>query len=237
MFAGKVLYNQSVKERQPRSHCLHNRQIHRGQGLVETAILLPMLLIVLSGLLEFGFLLNEYMTIQDAVRNAARFAADSDYTFRDNIRNCDEDQGVVTRDFYRQTACLVNRELSREAPYVGLNLANGRDDVIISVFSVEGPSGRIAARFPADVGEAGWSMAEDFTGTRNQSSSFSTAEMQAKLTGRAPNTGYVLVELFYSYEQKLKLPWITAFVPDPILLHPYAVMPNSSAEPTPTPER
>lgn len=203
----------------------------RGQGLVETAILLPVLLIVLSGLLEFGFLLNEYMTIQDAVRNAARYAADSDYQFRDPVVNCDN-----TVDFYRQTACLVNRELSREAPFVGLNLANGRDDVIISVFSVDGPSAEITARFPEDVGEAGWSMAEDFSGTRNQSSSFSSAQMQAKLRGFAPNTGYVLVELYYSYEQKLKLPWITAFVPDPILLRLYAVMPNSSAEPTPTPE-
>lgn len=206
-------------------------QPSRGQGLVETAILLPVLLILLSGLLEFGFLLNEYMTIQDAVRNAARYAADSDFSFRDTIADCDR-----TKDFYRQTACLVNRELSREAPFVGLNPGNGRDDVLISVFSVKGPSGEIAARFPSDVGEAGWSMAEDLTGERNQSSTFTSAEMQAKLSGLAPNTGYVLVELFYAYDQKLKLPWITAFVPDPILLRPYAVMPNSSAEPTPTPE-
>ncbi|RCK77062.1 MAG: hypothetical protein ANABAC_3487 [Anaerolineae bacterium] len=210
---------------------MFNSRLAKGQGLVETAILLPVLLIVLSGLLEFGFLLNEYMTIQDAVRNAARYAADSDYSSRDMIVDCNS-----TKDFYRQTACLVNRELSREAPFVGLNLANGRDDVIISVFSVDGPRGTITARFPADVGEAGWSMAEDFTGTRNQSSSFSTAAMQARLGGFAPNTGYVLVELYYSYDQKLKLPWITAFVPDPILLRPFAVMPNSSAEPTPTPE-
>ncbi|PWH18354.1 MAG: hypothetical protein DDG59_06175 [Anaerolineae bacterium] len=220
-----------MTDSKPRQGFVFNIRTAKGQGLVETAILLPVLLIVLSGLLEFGFLLNEYMTLQDAVRNAARYASDSDYESRDLVVNC-----ANTKDFYRQTACLVNRELSREAPFVGLNLANGRDDVIISVFSVDGPSGRITARFPADVGEAGWSMAEDFTGTRNQSSGFSTAEMQSKLRGFAPNTGYVLVELYYSYEQKLKLPWITAFVPDPILLRPYAVMPNSSAEPTPTPE-
>ncbi len=220
-----------MKLSNPCRGCLLSSQPRKGQGLVETAILLPVLLIVLSGLLEFGFLLNEYMSIQDAVRNAARYASDSDYKSRDMVTNCE-----ATLDFYRQTACLVNRELNREAPMVSLDLANGRDDVIISVFSVDGPSGVIAARFPEDVGEAGWSMAEDFTGTRNQSSSFSTAEMQAKLRGFAPNTGYVLVELYYSYDQKLKLPWITAFVPDPILLRPYAVMPNSSAEPTPTPE-
>ena len=221
-----------MKASKLRRGLVFNLQPAGGQGLVETAILLPVLLIVLSGLLEFGFVLNEYMTIQDAVRNAARYAADSDFRVRDNVNDCNS-----TKDFYRQTACLINRELSREAPFVGLNLANGQDDVIISVFSVDGPSGRITGRFPEDVGEAGWSMAEDFTGTRNQSSSFSTAEMQAKLHGFAPNTGYVLVELYYSYDQKLKLPWITAFVPDPILMRPYAVMPNSSAEPTPTPEQ
>ncbi len=220
-----------MKVSNPRQRRLFNVLPSKGQGLVETALLLPVLLIVLSGLLEFGFLLNEYLSIQDAVRNAARYASDSDYKSRDNVNDCDQ-----TLDFYRQTACLVNRELNREAPLVSLDLSNGRDDVIISVFSVKGPSGEIAARFPEDVGEAGWSMAEDFVGTRNQSSSFSTTEVQAKLRGFAPNTGYVLVELYYSYDQKLKLPWITAFVPDPILLRPYAVMPNSSAEPTPTDE-
>jgi Flp pilus assembly protein TadG len=37
------------------------------------------LLIVLSGLVEFGFMLNEYLALQDAARNAARFASDGLY--------------------------------------------------------------------------------------------------------------------------------------------------------------
>jgi len=45
----------------------------------------------------------------------------------------------------------------------------------------------------------------------------------------------VLVEIYYDYNQVLSLPWITAFVPDPIPVHTYAIMPLVAAEPNPTP--
>lgn len=43
-----------------------------GQGLVEFAIVLPVLLIVLTGMLQFGLMLNKYITLTDAVRSGAR---------------------------------------------------------------------------------------------------------------------------------------------------------------------
>ncbi|MFZ5810403.1 MAG: TadE/TadG family type IV pilus assembly protein [Chloroflexota bacterium] len=210
-----------------------NSKPPRGQGLVETALLLPILLIVLSGLLEFGFLLNEYMVVQDATRNAARFGADLDYNSRDSNPACS-----ATRDFYRQIGCLVNQELAQAKPIVVLDIGTGIDDVVVSVFSVEGgASAQVSDRFPEEDGEAGWSMALDDAvyQTRNQSSHFSTAEISNRLSHAAPSTGYLLVEVFYSYDQKLKLPWITAFLADPVTFHLYAIMPLSSAEPTPTP--
>jgi hypothetical protein len=51
----------------------------------------------------------------------------------------------------------------------------------------------------------------------------------------APTTGLVLVEIYYEYHQILGLPWIRAFVPDPVVLHAYSIMPNTAVEPTPTP--
>lgn len=202
----------------------------RGQGLVEMAILLPIMLIILSGLMEFGLMLNAYLAIQDAARNAARYASDGLYYARDGDTNC-----ATTRDFYRQTACLVNQELAQERPEVTLNLAMG-DDIVVSAFSA-GEGGQVTARHPSTEGEAGWSEAADpiGIGSRNQSSIFSTEEIESKLYSGAPSTGFVLVEIFYHYEHRLKLPWITAFVSDPLLLHAYAVMPLVSAEPTPTP--
>jgi hypothetical protein len=201
---------------------------------VETALLFPVLLIVLSGLVEFGFLLNEYMALQDAARNAARFAADGLFYQVDVDHNC-----ATTRDFDRQTSCLVNQELAQERPLVKVEVANGHDDVLISAFSIVSSSGggSVSARHPAAMGESGWSMALDTVGwkKRNQVSRFPTSAVEARLLGGAPSTGMVLVEIFYDYNQKLKLPWITAFVPDPYNLHAYAFMPLVSAEPTSTP--
>lgn len=223
-----------------------------GQGLVETAFLLPILLFVVSGLTEFGFLLNEYLALQDAARNAARFAADGMYNFSDNNHSCAA--GTGTRDFYRQTACLVYQELAQERPEIVLDFTTGQDDIIISAFSIAQeycaspptypPNPRIppnpgvscvTRRHPTSAGEAGWSAALDATGVRNQSSRITTSEINDRLDSSAPSTGLVTVELFYTYEQKLKLPWITIFLDDPLLLHNYALMPLVSAEPTPTP--
>jgi hypothetical protein len=111
-----------------------------------------------------------------------------------------------------------------------------QDDIVISVFSVnkliDGTSQIV--RFG---GAQGWSYAEHYIGyaTRNENSRFDNADMIARMDTNAPNTGYLLVEAFYNYDQKLKLPWITAFVPDPVLLHAFTIMPLTSAEPTPTP--
>lgn len=256
------------------------RLMTRGQSLVEIAILFPVLLVLLSGLLEFGFVLNEYLTLQDAVRNAARFSSDSDFTVtdgtantavcadsvtgfprepcckgRDSLTGTSYGDGQGTVDFYRQTSCAVNDELNQMAPDISLNCLaqvgplcywgiidpdsgdpGAKDDIVISVFSVNkllnGTSQIV--RFG---GAQGWSYAEHYIGyaTRNQDSRFANDDMIARMDTNAPNTGYLLVEAFYNYDQKLKLPWITAFVPDPILLHAFTIMPLTSAEPTPTP--
>jgi hypothetical protein len=190
----------------------------RGQSLVETAFLLPILLILLSGLLEFGFMLNQYMTVLDAERNAARFAVDGSYDHTDADPNC-----ATTRDFYRQTACLLLQELSQEQPAITLNPAT--DDIVISAFAMT-TGGTLSARFPSS---NGWSY------YGNDNSTISDATLASKFDASADNDGYVLVEVFYTYHQILRLPWITPFVPDPVLLHIYTIMPLASVQPTPTP--
>jgi len=44
----------------------------KGQSLVEFAILLPVLLLLLMGILEFGLMLNSYLTINNSAREGAR---------------------------------------------------------------------------------------------------------------------------------------------------------------------
>jgi hypothetical protein len=46
-----------------------------GQSIVEMALILPLLLIVLFGIIEFGWLIFAYSTMSQAVRNGAEVAA------------------------------------------------------------------------------------------------------------------------------------------------------------------
>jgi Flp pilus assembly protein TadG len=46
-----------------------------GQGLVEFAVVLPVLLLLLTAILQFGLVFNKYITLTDAVRSGARTLA------------------------------------------------------------------------------------------------------------------------------------------------------------------
>jgi len=46
----------------------------KGQALVEFAIILPILLILVMGIFQFGMMLNTYLTIENASREGARAA-------------------------------------------------------------------------------------------------------------------------------------------------------------------
>ena len=47
----------------------------KGQSLVETAIILPIILILIMGIIDFGLLFNNYILISNAAREGARNAA------------------------------------------------------------------------------------------------------------------------------------------------------------------
>ncbi|WP_291642870.1 TadE/TadG family type IV pilus assembly protein [Clostridium sp.] len=61
----------------------------KGQSLVEFSILLPILLLVLMGILEFGLMLNSYLTINNSAREGARLGivAGSDSEISELITN------------------------------------------------------------------------------------------------------------------------------------------------------
>ncbi|HKB93313.1 MAG TPA: TadE/TadG family type IV pilus assembly protein [Gaiellaceae bacterium] len=56
---------------------MHSKLIteERGQSMAEFAIVLPVLVVVLFGIIQFGILFNNYVTLTDAVRAGARTAA------------------------------------------------------------------------------------------------------------------------------------------------------------------
>ncbi len=47
----------------------------RGQSMVETALVLPIIILLLVGIIDFGLLFNNYIVLSNATREAARKAA------------------------------------------------------------------------------------------------------------------------------------------------------------------
>jgi Flp pilus assembly protein TadG len=52
-----------------------NIENERGQTMTEFALVLPMLIVLLFGIIQFGIAFNNYVTLTDAVRAGARKAA------------------------------------------------------------------------------------------------------------------------------------------------------------------
>jgi Flp pilus assembly protein TadG len=192
-----------------------------GQSIVEFAVLLPLLIMMLSGLIEFGFMLNYYLDIIDAAREAARFAASDDPIHKDSDGTyLDPNPGFYNR---AQTITLQSLTIG-SGGQITLNPAT--DDIVISAFSVL--AGVVDKRFPVGPGEVAY--------YNNKTSELDvTTDINPALDAAAPNTGMVSVEIFYDYHMVLGLPWIRAFVPDPVTLYAYSIMPNVYVEPTPTP--
>jgi len=175
-----------------------------GQGFVELLLVIPVLTILLAGAVEFGYLLNQYVDLVDGAREGARFGSDID-PFKSD--------GSIDTEFY---SAIVQISETALAP-INLDPVAG-DDIVISFFSVENG---VATRYPS---EPGWSS------YGNQVSKFSSEEIEAHLISDAPNSGILLVEVFYNYNQILKM-FSLGGVPDPIPVYVYSIMPLSAAEP------
>jgi hypothetical protein len=211
---------------------LRVRGDQHGQSFVELALILLILALLLAGVVEFGYLMNNYLHVLDSAREGARFS-NSSVAF-------DNETGVSYQTFYINTAIEAMRVMF---PIV-MN-GNQGDDIVISVFSVAGSSIR---RWP-DGYVYGWSLCNnysdaalhddlspaDWSSCSPRSSHFTTGQILALMDANAPESGVLLVEVYYNYAQILKLPVFEQVIPDPILVYNYAVMPLSSAEPTPTP--
>jgi len=208
---------QSVKGR--RQNARPQRKT-RAQSLVEFAITLPVLILLFAGLVEFGFALNFYLSLMDATREAARFASNWDPFLRDADNNPSGDR----MGFYDDT---ITRALLNLDPWVGDPTYQGRriildpakDDILVTVFAWSDAGGVI--RYPAS---------GTVTLYHVRTSRFTDADIASRFEPGSPNAGLVLVEVHYNYHQNLAIPFLTEFVPDPIFMRAYTIMPLSSIQ-------
>lgn len=192
----------------------------KGQSLVEFAIALPILFWLLSGVVEFGFALNYYLSILDATRESARYYAGADPFLRDS----NGDRIGDNIDFFSDVSDLARANLDPtllSPSYQGrqIILDPALDDVIVTVYAKD------------DSGVVSYPTSGSYQVYNNATSLFTSSEIQSSFAGGSPNAGILVVEVHYNYHMVLALPWITAFVPNPMPLRAYTVMPLSAAEP------
>ncbi len=218
-----------------RARLSRNPTIRKGQSLVEFTLILPVLLVMVSGLVEAGIALNVYLDLIDSAREVARNVADFD-PFNDE---------TLSRNvsFYDQAKNVADYTLN-QAGQIQLDPAS--DNLIVSVFRATGSTVVPSERYPVSFNEGGCTKGGEIGWTaycNSRESKIGTTECGTKpdcivmadllgdLVDVPPDTGIVAVEIYYDYDMTLGLPWITAFLPDPITLHAYSFMPNPSAKP------
>ncbi len=202
----------------------------QGQSLVEVAIAFPVLIMLLTGVVEFGFILNNYLSLLDATRDAARYWSNSDPFV------WDPDPLVApygSDTFYYETARDVEKILDpsiNDPDFEGrrIPLDPALDDVIISVYGAD------------DTGVIDWRESDGgpyhlLPGpghpVGNASSVFTKDDVENTRVSDAPNAGILLVEVHYNYHHVLNLPWMTAWLPNPLHLQAYTIMPIRAGEP------
>ncbi len=210
-----------------KKHPRKRRHLFRGQSIVEFTLLLPLLLMLLSSLIEFGFMVNEYLDLIDTTRETARYLADQDPF----------EAGVAYREaFYIEGYDEMANTLERAG---WIHLDTTVDDLVISIFSITSNTG--VARYPVqwndtrtdcggpNGGAMGWRL------YCNKTSKFTNEDVlnrfSAGTSTTPPNNGIVLVEIYYNYHMRLGLPWLTGIVGSTIELHAYSFAPNPHAEP------
>jgi Flp pilus assembly protein TadG len=112
-------------------------QQERGQTTTEFAIVLPILCVLLFGVIQFGILFNNYVTLTDAVRAGARKAAVSRQTSNprqaciDQVKSSasDLDQSKLVADCQSSWQPAADVTVTATYPYsislLGLVVASG----------------------------------------------------------------------------------------------------------------
>ncbi len=120
-----------------------------GQSLIELAIFFPILLMLLSGVVEFGFLLNTYINLIDGPRDAARFAVDqSPFTTSFQTAYAMQNPPPDNPCFYSEVAAEAIRALSPDPSNPTVQLDPTQDDLVISVFAINNGFNPQITRYP-----------------------------------------------------------------------------------------
>lgn len=196
----------------------------KAQSLVEFAIALPVLLILLTGVVEFGFALNIYLSLMDASREAARFF--SDQQPYEVVGGSYVDNNAFYTGAFDRVRINLDPQLIQPS-YVGrrIPLDPAMDDVIVVVYTKHTNSSTGVTSI----------IQHPNGGPRRLYGNHALFNTEAKLSpsfiSGAPDAGILVVEVVYTYHHVLQLPWLAPL--DPMTMRAYTIMPNRWAEVVP----
>ncbi len=81
----------------------------RGQSTVEFALVLPVLLLIVFGIIEFGFILNAYVTVISSAREGARYGITGDIEEDQIIQRVKNAAGMLDTTTEGKFSVTVNK--------------------------------------------------------------------------------------------------------------------------------
>jgi len=244
---------------------MHFKTRTKAQSFIEFALVLPILLLVLLGVVELTLFVGAYINLVDLTREAARFASIRD-PFAAGSYGDYSCSTTADFNFFWDTACIFSPLYNQSDPAcVSSPFCNGfnstlaikpaEDDILISVFTETGVNvnGTIVPQITDNAATNPWVWSDyDLDSDHNANwrrncnrlaiptppnPAFTADTMQSYMESSAmPNKGFVVVETLYCYHQVLNIPILAQFLPNPIPIHTYTIMPLPAAQPTPTPK-
>jgi Flp pilus assembly protein TadG len=91
-----------------------DRRRSAGQGLMEFALVLPLIVFLITGAVDMGRAVFAYNTLANAARHGARVAAVNQLSPADTVTSCNEDMPIedVTQPHWSAKACTAWSSLS-----------------------------------------------------------------------------------------------------------------------------
>lgn len=203
-------------------------QKSKAQSLVEFAITLPILILLLTGMIEFGFMLNTYLSVQDAARTMAR---------RYSTINPFDTSGAINPVFFQDASQYAVELLAPSGDPASRQIAMDptRDNILISLIGVDVDESTDPDSIHLIKRHTGGEYYKHF-GDTNPPSAYPNERIEELMTanGAEPSdSGLLIVEVYYGYEGTLNLPWTRPFFsPDnPSMLYISVVMPTIYTKP------
>ena len=114
--------------------CNQFKANEKGQSLVEFALLLPILLLLLLGIIQFGIIFNGQITVTSAAREGARLAAvgADDEQVKDRV---EEAAVALLLNIDRDDDIEINRAVDGDEGKLSVRV-NGKVDIIMPLLGI-----------------------------------------------------------------------------------------------------